>query len=109
MREGNAVKLDFLKNEKIDFICTHPPYADIIQYSKNIEGDLSRLGTKEFLETMEKSCQRISSRIEKRKKLCGDDGRYQEQRKGHAIRVSYNGTLFKCWISVERNNYQRAA
>lgn len=54
VREGNAVKLDFLKNEKIDFICTHPPYADIIQYSKNIEGDLSRLGTKEFLETMEK-------------------------------------------------------
>ena len=69
VREGNAVKLDFLKNEKIDFICTHPPYADIIQYSKNIEGDLSRLGTKEFLETMEKVAKE-SLRVLKRGKNC---------------------------------------
>jgi len=26
--------LDFLKNESIDFILTHPPYADIIKYSE---------------------------------------------------------------------------
>lgn len=69
VREGNAVKLDFLKNEKIDFICTHPPYADIIQYSKNIEGDLSCLGTKEFLETMEKVAKE-SLRVLKRGKNC---------------------------------------
>jgi len=36
--------LDFLKNESIDFILTHPPYADIINYSdKKIEKDLSNL------------------------------------------------------------------
>ena len=28
IREGDATKLDFVKNEKIDLICTHPPYAD---------------------------------------------------------------------------------
>lgn len=34
--------LDFLKNNSIDFILTHPPYADIIKYSEwKIEKDLS--------------------------------------------------------------------
>lgn len=34
--------LDFLKNNSIDFILTHPPYADIIKYSEwKIENDLS--------------------------------------------------------------------
>ena len=36
--------LDFLKNESIDFILTHPPYADIINYSdKKIEKDISNI------------------------------------------------------------------
>lgn len=36
--------LNFLKNESIDFILTHPPYADIIKYSEwKIEKDLSNL------------------------------------------------------------------
>ena len=36
--------LNFLKNESIDFILTHPPYSDIIQYSEwKIEKDLSNL------------------------------------------------------------------
>lgn len=36
--------LNFLKNESIDFILTHPPYADIIKYSEwKIENDLSNL------------------------------------------------------------------
>lgn len=69
MREGNAVKLDFLKNEKIDFICTHPPYADIIRYSENIEGDISHLRTEEFLETMEKVAEE-SLRVLKKGKNC---------------------------------------
>ena len=54
VREGNATNLNFIKDEKIDFICTHPPYADIIRYSKSIEGDISHLKTEEFLEAMNK-------------------------------------------------------
>jgi DNA modification methylase len=50
---GNACNLDFLKDESIDFICTHPPYADIIYYSEDIEGDLSLLKVKDFLGAME--------------------------------------------------------
>ena len=43
------LRLDFLKEEKIDLICTHPPYAGIIRYSDNIEGDISHLDTESFL------------------------------------------------------------
>jgi DNA modification methylase len=36
--------LSFLKNDSIDFILTHPPYADIIKYSDwKIQADLSNI------------------------------------------------------------------
>ena len=34
----------------IDFIFAHPPYANIIKYSKDIKEDLSRLELNEFLD-----------------------------------------------------------
>ena len=37
-RNGSATDLHFIKDSRIDFICTHPPYANIIKYSKGIEG-----------------------------------------------------------------------
>ncbi len=46
--KGDARKLN-LENESIDLICTHPPYADIIHYSEDIDGDLSLLKIKSFL------------------------------------------------------------
>ena len=46
--QGDARKLN-LENERIDLICTHPPYADIIHYSEDIDGDLSLLSIKPFL------------------------------------------------------------
>ena len=48
IRHGNACFLDFIKDGKIDLICTHPPYADIIHYSNNVEGDISNLDYTEF-------------------------------------------------------------
>jgi DNA modification methylase len=36
--------LDFLKDESVDFVLTHPPYADIIKYSEGkIDNDLSNI------------------------------------------------------------------
>ena len=32
--KGDARNMDFLKNSEIDFVLTHPPYADIIKYSE---------------------------------------------------------------------------
>ena len=37
VRNGDATELSFIKDNKIDFICTHPPYANIIKYSSNIK------------------------------------------------------------------------
>ncbi|MEM4973472.1 MAG: DNA methyltransferase [Candidatus Hadarchaeales archaeon] len=43
VRLGDARNLDFLHNESVDLIIAHPPYADAIEYSDDIEGDLSRI------------------------------------------------------------------
>ena len=54
LKLGDACDLGFLKSNSIDFICMHPPYCDIIKYSKDIEGDLSLLNESEFYEQMKK-------------------------------------------------------
>ncbi|GHU89765.1 hypothetical protein AGMMS49925_00840 [Deltaproteobacteria bacterium] len=51
-KQGDARQLGFVPNESVDFICTHPPYADIIHYSEDIDYDLSRFPVKQFLEEM---------------------------------------------------------
>ena len=66
--KGNACYLD-LKDESIDLICTHPPYADIIKYSENIKGDLSHLKQKDFLTEIYKVAQECF-RVLKKDKYC---------------------------------------
>ena len=40
--KGDSTNLQsIIPNEKIDFIFAHPPYADIIKYSKDIKEDIS--------------------------------------------------------------------
>lgn len=46
---GDAQNLNMLSDNSIDFICTHPPYSNIIKYSKNIQNDISNLEYTEFL------------------------------------------------------------
>ncbi|WP_270304204.1 TRM11 family SAM-dependent methyltransferase [Baileyella intestinalis] len=86
--KGDARNLDFIKDESIDLICTHPPYADIIQYSEDIEEDLSRLKVKDFLEEMKKVAAE-SYRVLKKDKFCavlmGDT-----RQKGHMIPMSFD-------------------
>jgi len=36
----------------MDLVCTHPPYADIIRYSREIKEDLSHLSYKDFLSAL---------------------------------------------------------
>lgn len=52
IREADARNLEFIKNDSIDFVCTHPPYANIIKYSDGIDGDISLLDYDEFLDSM---------------------------------------------------------
>lgn len=68
VRLGDARNLD-LPNESIDLICTHPPYADIIQYSDGIDGDLSHLPIKPFLAEMSKVAEECF-RVLKSGKFC---------------------------------------
>ncbi|HPU92985.1 MAG TPA: DNA methyltransferase [Candidatus Saccharicenans sp.] len=52
LRVGDARDLSWVESDSIDLICTHPPYANIIQYTNNKEGDLSFLDVEEFLQEM---------------------------------------------------------
>ncbi|MDO4778738.1 MAG: DNA methyltransferase [Tissierellia bacterium] len=67
--KGDARNLDFIDDESIDFICTHPPYANIIQYSNDLENDLSHCKIPEFLEEMKKVSNE-SYRVLKKGKFC---------------------------------------
>lgn len=69
IREGNAAELHFIKDAHIDFICTHPPYADIIKYGEGIEGDISMLGVKSFIDAMDKVAYE-AYRVLKKGKMC---------------------------------------
>ena len=58
----NACEMNKILDNNIDLICTHPPYANIIQYSEDIKEDLSHLKIDEFLIKMEqvaKECYRV--------------------------------------------------
>ena len=68
-RNGNATDLHFIKDSRIDFICTHPPYANIIKYSKGIEGDISLITVDEFLSEIKKVAEE-SFRVLKKGKMC---------------------------------------
>ncbi len=85
--KGDARSLEFVSDESIDFICTHPPYANIIEYSEDIEEDLSHCKVPQFLDEM-KSVASESYRVLKKGKFCailmGDT-----RQKGHVIPMSF--------------------
>lgn len=85
--EADARNLNFISDKSIDFICTHPPYANIIKYSEDIENDLSHLKVKDFLIEMEKVASE-SYRVLKKDKFCailmGDT-----RQKGHIIPMGF--------------------
>ncbi len=93
LHKGDARNLDFIADGAIDFICTHPPYADIIQYSEDLPDDLSRLGEKDFLLEMGKVASE-SYRVLKKGKFCailmGDT-----RQKGHMIPLSFE--VMRCF------------
>lgn len=85
--KGDARKLDSIDDESIDLICTHPPYANIIQYSDNIPEDLSHCKLPDFIIEM-KSVAAESYRVLKKNKFCavlmGDT-----RQKGHVVPLSF--------------------
>jgi len=88
IKQGDARKLDFIPDVSIDFVCTHPPYADIIKYSDDVENDLSHLGVKDFLDSMQEVAKE-SYRVLKKDCFCailmGDT-----RKKGHVVPMSFD-------------------
>lgn len=88
IRKGDARNLSFIPAESIDFICTHPPYANIIKYSDSLEDDISLLKVQDFLVEMEKVAAE-AFRVLKSEKFCavlmGDT-----RQKGHMIPMSFD-------------------
>ena len=88
IHRGDARDLSLVKTGSIDLICTHPPYANIIQYSEDIKEDLSRLEIDDFLDAMHKVAAE-SHRVLKKDKFCailmGDT-----RKKGHMIPLSFD-------------------
>ncbi len=68
-RNGNATDLHFIRDNSIDFICTHPPYSNIVKYSEGIGGDLSLLNVDDYLYQMKKVAKE-SFRVLKKGKQC---------------------------------------
>ncbi|PMQ01271.1 MAG: DNA methylase [Dictyoglomus sp. NZ13-RE01] len=68
---GDARNLDKIENDSIDLIATHPPYANIISYSKKnrLENDLSQLPLEEYLLEMRKVAEE-AFRVLKPGKIC---------------------------------------
>ena len=95
-RNGNATDLHFIKDSRIDFICTHPPYANIIKYSKGIEGDISLLAVDDFLSEMKKVAEE-SFRVLKKGKMCavmiGDVRKY-----GKVIPLGFR--MMECFLQA---------
>ena len=109
IRRGKCSRIAFYQRCHIDFICTHPPYADIIKYSEGIEGDISMLGVKSFIDAMDKVAYE-AYRVLKKGKMCAVMiGDIKKMWKSCSIRVSYYGVFFACWIYQQRNNYKRTA
>ena len=69
IKKGSATNLDFIEDNSIDLICTHPPYANIINYSDDIKGDLSLLDVEPFLAEFKKVVDE-SYRVLKKGKIC---------------------------------------
>lgn len=87
IRKGDARNLDFLQDQSIDLICTHPPYADIIQYGGHPAHDMSSLNVKDFLNEITKvasECYRVLKNGRFCCLLMGDT-----RKKGHMVPMSF--------------------
>lgn len=86
---GDARNLDLIDSDTIDLISTHPPYANIIPYSKEREnGDLSRVHSiDEFISEMNgvaKECFRVLKPGKHCAILIGDTHKHK-----HYVPISY--------------------
>ncbi|NLV89104.1 MAG: methyltransferase domain-containing protein [Tissierellia bacterium] len=112
IRNLDSRNLNIIEDNSIDLICAHPPYANIIKYSDDIEGDLSLLDIDDFLIEISKVAKELF-RVLKKDKYCavliGDT-----RRKKHMIPLGFEvmqrflqaGFVLKETIIKEQHNCQ---
>lgn len=96
VKYGDARNLNFIKDDSIDFICTHPPYADIIKYSVDNKDDISLLDHNRFIIEM-KNVAEESYRVLKSGKICaimmGDI-----RKNGNIVPLGFN--VMECFLKA---------
>ena len=100
IKNADATDLSFIKDKGIDFICMHPPYANIIKYSENIDGDISLLEVEDFLLKM-KMVAKESYRVLKKGKYCAF--MIGDVRK-HSCVVPLGFRCMECFLNVGFSN-----
>lgn len=65
----SSADLSVIRDESIDLVCTHPPYANIIKYSRDIRGDISLCDIEEFMFNL-KNISKELYRVLKPNKYC---------------------------------------
>ncbi len=85
---GDAQNLEKITDNSIDLIATHPPYANIISYTKKeVKNDISKFSFPKYIEAM-KEIALESYRVLKPGKICailiGDTRKYK-----HYVPISY--------------------
>ena len=66
---ANSEDLSMIKDETIDLVCTHPPYANIIHYSSNLNNDISNCSIEQFYSHMGNVANELY-RVLKKKHFC---------------------------------------
>ena len=106
--KANSANLkNIIPDNKVDFIFAHPPYADIIKYSKNIEEDMSRLNLEEFLSQMNlfsKECFRILKDGKYCSLLIGD---IRKNKNVIPLGFYLMNIFIRDWFHSKRNYYKR--
>ena len=103
--KGDSTNLQSIIPNEIDFIFAHPPYADIIKYSKDIKEDISRLNLQEFLNQMSlfsKECFRILKKDKICSILIGDI-----RKNKNVIPLGFYIMNISNGFHIKRNNYKR--
>lgn len=95
---GDARNLNKIENESIDLIAAHPPYANIISYTKGkkVDGDLSKMPIGDYFKEMRKVAMEFYRVLKPGKNaaiLIGDTRKHK-----HYVPISFR--LLECFLDA---------
>jgi SAM-dependent methyltransferase len=86
IRKGDARTLEGIEKETIDFICTHPPYGDALEYTHSEEADLSQISDPAlFMDALENAGRRFFEVLKPRSYCALLIGDLRRERRLHTL------------------------